>query len=63
MPIKAFNITGKRLISTALVAALAAGVAGCGSTSKLTTGSISRSDSRPLETMSAAELHSATTRL
>ncbi|RVC33080.1 pilus assembly protein TadD, partial [Mesorhizobium sp. M4A.F.Ca.ET.090.04.2.1] len=54
--------TGKRLITTVFMAALAASVAGCG-TSKLTTGSIVRSDSRPLETMSASELHSATARL
>jgi Flp pilus assembly protein TadD len=56
------NTTGKRLITTALMMALAASVAGCG-TSKFTTGSITRSSSRPLETMSATELHSATTRL
>jgi len=63
MPIKALNLRAKHLISTALMAALAAGVAGCGSTSQLTTGSISRSDSRPLETMSTGELHAATSRL
>jgi Flp pilus assembly protein TadD len=63
MPIKALNLRAKHLISTALMAALAAGVAGCGSTSQLTTSSISRSDSRPLETMSAGELHTATSRL
>jgi Flp pilus assembly protein TadD len=53
------NATGKRLITTALMMALAASVAGCG-TSKLTTGSISRSSGKPLETMSAGELHKAT---
>ncbi|MGX8010257.1 tetratricopeptide repeat protein [Mesorhizobium sp. ORM8.1] len=63
MPIKALTFTSKRLITTAFVAALAASVAGCGSTSKFVTGSISRSDSRPLETMSADELHTATSRL
>jgi len=63
MPIKALNVAGKRLITTAFMAALAVSVAGCGSTSKFTTGSIGRSDSKPLETMSANELHSATTRL
>ena len=63
MPIKALTFTSRRLITTALMAALAASVAGCGSTSKFTTGSISRPDSRPLETMSATELHSATNRL
>ncbi|RWM69103.1 MAG: tetratricopeptide repeat protein [Mesorhizobium sp.] len=53
------NATGKRLITTALIIALAASVAGCG-TSKLTTGSIGRTSGRPLETMSAGELHKAT---
>ncbi|CCV03194.1 conserved exported hypothetical protein [Mesorhizobium metallidurans STM 2683] len=56
------NATGKRLITTAFMMALAASVAGCG-TSKFTTGSIARFSSKPLETMSAGELHSATTRL
>ncbi|RVB71493.1 MULTISPECIES: tetratricopeptide repeat protein [unclassified Mesorhizobium] len=56
------NATGKRLITTALMMALAASVAGCG-TSKLTTGSISRSSGKPLETMSASELHNATAAL
>ena len=56
------NVRGKRLVTTALLMALAAGVAGCG-TSKLTTGSIGRTSGKPLETMSASELHSATTRL
>ncbi|MDG4892044.1 MAG: tetratricopeptide repeat protein [Mesorhizobium sp.] len=63
MPIKALNHRARRLISTAFIAALAASVAGCGSTSQMTTGSISRSDRRPLETMSAGELHTATSRL
>jgi Flp pilus assembly protein TadD len=63
MPTKALNLTAKRLITTAFIAALAASVAGCGSTSKFTTGSISRSDSRPLETMSSGELRTATSRL
>ncbi|PBC08295.1 tetratricopeptide repeat protein [Mesorhizobium sp. WSM3859] len=63
MPIKALNHRARRLISTAFMAALAASVAGCGSTSQMTTGSISRSDRRPLETMSAGELHTATSRL
>lgn len=53
------NATGKRLITTAFVIALAASVAGCG-TSKLTTGSIGRPSGKPLETMSAGELHKAT---
>ncbi|SFN80963.1 Flp pilus assembly protein TadD, contains TPR repeats [Mesorhizobium sp. NFR06] len=63
MPIKALNLTAKRLITMTLMAALAAGVAGCGSTSRLTTGSISRSDNKPLDTMSAGELRTATSRL
>jgi len=53
---------GKRLITTALMLALAASVAGCG-TSNLTTGSIERTSGKPLETMSAAELHNATVAL
>lgn len=53
------NATGKRLITTAFIMALAASVAGCG-TSKLTTGSIGRPSGKPLETMSAGELHKAT---
>jgi Flp pilus assembly protein TadD len=53
------NATGKRLITTAFIIALAASVAGCG-TSKLTTGSIGRPSGKPLETMSAGELHKAT---
>jgi Flp pilus assembly protein TadD len=63
MPTIALNTARKRLVTTALMVALAASVAGCGSTSKFTTGSISRSNGRPLETMSATELHTATTRL
>ncbi|NUS19496.1 MAG: pilus assembly protein TadD, partial [Mesorhizobium sp.] len=63
MPTTALNLAAKRLITTAFMAALAASVAGCGSTSKFTTGSISRSDSKPLETMSAGDLHTATSRL
>lgn len=53
------NATGKRLITTAFIIALAASVAGCG-TSKLTTGSIGRPSGKPLETMSSGELHKAT---
>ena len=53
------NARGKRLITTAFIIALAASVAGCG-TSKLTTGSIGRPSGKPLETMSAGELHKAT---
>jgi Flp pilus assembly protein TadD len=54
--------TGRRLITTAFIIALAAGVAGCG-TSKFTTGSIGRTGGKPLETMSARELHTATASL
>ncbi len=53
------NATARRLITTAFIIALAASVAGCG-TSKLTTGSIGRPSGKPLETMSAGELHKAT---
>jgi Flp pilus assembly protein TadD len=56
------NARGKRLVTTALVLALAASVAGCG-TSRMTTGSIGRTDGKPLETMSAGELHNATAAL
>ncbi|MDX8532656.1 tetratricopeptide repeat protein [Mesorhizobium sp. VK25A] len=63
MPTEALNLTAKRMITTIFLAALAASVAGCGTTDKLTTGSISRSDSRPLETMSSSELRTATSRL
>jgi Flp pilus assembly protein TadD len=44
-----------RVVTSALMLALAAGVAGCG-TSKMTTGSISRGPAKPLEQMSAGEL-------
>ncbi|TKB36189.1 MAG: pilus assembly protein TadD, partial [Mesorhizobium sp.] len=47
------NASANRLITTALIMVLAAGVAGCG-TSKLTTGSISRPSGKP------GELHNAT---
>ena len=53
------NARGKRIITTALVLALTAGVAGCG-TDKLSTGSIARTSGKPLESMSAGELHNAT---
>lgn len=56
------NSRGKRLVTTALMLALAAGIAGCG-TSRMTTGSIGRSGGKPLETMSAGELHNATAAL
>jgi Flp pilus assembly protein TadD len=53
------DASGKRLIATAFMVALAASVAGCG-TSKFTTCSISRPSGKPLETMSSGELHDAT---
>ncbi|WP_184877746.1 tetratricopeptide repeat protein [Mesorhizobium sangaii] len=56
---RTINAKGKRFITTALVLALAAGVAGC-ATDKFTTGSIGRTSGKPLETMSAGELHTAT---
>src|SRR6266545_137673 len=59
---RTMNAMGKRLITTAFMVALAASVAGCG-TSKFTTGSISRSSGKPLETMSGGELHNATAAL
>ncbi|MBZ9705799.1 tetratricopeptide repeat protein [Mesorhizobium sp. ESP7-2] len=59
---RTINIRGKRLITTAFTLALAAGVAGC-ATDKLTTGSIGRTSGKPLETMSAGELHNATAAL
>ncbi|MBZ9796712.1 tetratricopeptide repeat protein [Mesorhizobium sp. ES1-4] len=63
MPInRTMNVRGKRLISTAFALVLAAGVAGCG-TDKLSTGSIGRTSGKPLETMSAGELHNATAAL
>ncbi|RVD49030.1 pilus assembly protein TadD, partial [Mesorhizobium sp. M8A.F.Ca.ET.023.02.2.1] len=59
---RTIDIRGKRLITTAFMLALAAGVAGC-ATDKLTTGSIGRTSGKPLETMSAGELHNATAAL
>lgn len=56
---RTMNATGKRLVATAFLLALAASVSGCG-TDKFTTGSIGRTGGKPLETMSASELHSAT---
>ncbi|ESY92570.1 tetratricopeptide repeat protein [Mesorhizobium sp. LNHC229A00] len=59
---RTIDLRGKRLITTAFMLALAAGVAGC-ATDKLTTGSIGRTSGKPLETMSAGELHNATAAL
>jgi len=63
MPInRTMTVKGKRLVTTAFVLALAAGVAGCG-TDRMSTGSIGRTSGKPLETMSAGELHNATAAL
>ncbi|WP_171026145.1 tetratricopeptide repeat protein [Mesorhizobium comanense] len=63
MPInRTMTVKGKRLVTTAFVLALAAGVAGCG-TDRMSTGSIGRTSGKPLETMSASELHNATAAL
>ncbi|WP_457151535.1 tetratricopeptide repeat protein [Mesorhizobium sp. P5_C1] len=59
---RTINATGKRFITTALVLALAASVAGC-ATDKFTTGSIGRNSGKPLEAMSGGELHTATAAL
>ncbi len=55
---RTMNATGKKLLLTAAVFALAASVTGCG-TSKLTTGSISRQSGKAVEQMSSSELRSA----
>ena len=52
------TVTGRGLVTTAFVMALAAGISGCG-TDKLTTGSISRSSGKPLASMSTGEIHNA----
>ena len=54
---RSMNATGKRLLTGVFLAALAAGVAGCGA-SKMTTGSISRDSGAPLASMSTEELKS-----
>ena len=53
--------TGKRL-AMALAAALLAGTAGCAN-SKMTTGSVARTSKKPVEAMSASELHSTASSL
>ena len=52
------NATGKHLLGATLALALAASVAGCG-TSKMTTGSVSRGDGKSVDAMSSGELHNA----
>jgi Flp pilus assembly protein TadD len=59
---RSMNATGKRLLSATVALTLAASVAGCG-TSKLTTGSISRSPGKSVEQMSSEELGSAGAKL
>ncbi|HEV2896877.1 MAG TPA: tetratricopeptide repeat protein [Pseudaminobacter sp.] len=54
---RSMNATGKRLLTGVFLAALAAGVAGCG-TSKMTTGSISRDTGKSIASMSTGELQS-----
>lgn len=49
---------GKRLVTAAFVMALAAGVAGCG-TSKMTTGSIGRSGGQSVDSMTTGQLQNA----
>ncbi|WP_044548885.1 tetratricopeptide repeat protein [Mesorhizobium japonicum] len=56
------NARGKRFVTTALMLALTAAVAGCG-TSRMTTGSIGRTSGKPLDSMSAGEVHNATAAL
>jgi Flp pilus assembly protein TadD len=55
---RSMNATGKRLLTGVFLAALTAGVAGCG-TSKMTTGSISRDSGKSIASMSTGELQSA----
>ncbi len=56
------SIIGKSVLLTTFALVLAAGVAGCG-TSKMTTGSTSRSQGKAVHTMTASELGSAATKL
>jgi Flp pilus assembly protein TadD len=53
---------GKRCLGAAAVLALGLALAGCG-TSKMTTGSVDRSSGKPVEQMTAAELHGAASHL
>ena len=50
------------LSATAILMALALGVSGCG-TDKMSTGSISRTGSQPVETMSSGQIHAAAVRI
>ncbi|MCX7306144.1 MAG: tetratricopeptide repeat protein [Hyphomicrobiales bacterium] len=62
MASRTINATTRTLLRATVAIALAAGVAGCG-TSKLTTGSISKSSGKAVEQMSAGELANASTSL
>lgn len=55
---RSMNATGKTLLRTTAALLMAAGVAGCG-TSKMTTGSVSKSSAKPVEQMSSGELSGA----
>lgn len=55
---RSMNATGKRLLGAAAALALAASLAGCG-TSKMTTGSVSRTSGMPAGSMSSAEISKA----
>jgi Flp pilus assembly protein TadD len=59
---RSMNATGKRLLRATVVITIAASVAGCG-TSKLTTGSVSKSSGKAVEQMSAGALAGASTSL
>jgi Flp pilus assembly protein TadD len=55
-----WNATGQRIMTASLLLTLAAGVAGCATTDKMSTGSISRASAgKPVESMSSSELGSA----
>lgn len=64
MPItRPARMTGKRLLTAAFLAVLAAGTAGCGTTDRMSTGSVGRGNGKPVELMSSGELREATNRL
>ena len=56
------NATGKRLLLLSAACILSAGLAGCAK-DRMTTGSLSRSHGKPVEQMSAGELHGAASSL
>ncbi len=55
---RATNATGKRLRTTAAALALGLALAGCATKDRITTGSVSRPSSAPVETMSTQQLAS-----